>query len=82
MQQNTEPVTGIARAEASTYQQAEDRPLGGYLVVMAVFAALVPGAAGLARATGRRLPPGLGAYDVVLFTMGTHKLSRTLSKDA
>jgi len=75
-------VTNTARQEANAYSRGQDRPLGGYVVVMAVFAALVAAAAGLAAATGRRLPRRVSVYDVVLVAMGTHKLSRTLSKDA
>jgi hypothetical protein len=75
-------VTDAARGEAESYRQGEDRPLGGYVIVMAVFAALVAGAAGLAAATGRRLPNGFAPWDLLLITAGTHKLSRTLSKDA
>ena len=48
---------------------------------MAVFGALVAGAAGLAGATGRK-SPRLGMFDLLLITLGTHKLSRTISKDA
>lgn len=72
----------VTRDEAETYRQGEDRPLGGYVLVMAVFAALVAGGAGLAAASGRRLPDGIGPWDLLLITAGTHKLSRTLSKDA
>jgi hypothetical protein len=75
-------VAEAARDEANAYRHGEDRPLGGYVLVMAVFAALVAGAAGLAAATGRRLPHGIGPWDLLLITAGTHKLSRTLSKDA
>ncbi len=75
-------VAETAREEADAYRQGEDRPLGGYVAVMAAFAALVAGAAGLAAATGRRLPDGFGAWDLLLITAGTHKLSRTLTKDA
>jgi Protein of unknown function (DUF1360) len=82
MQQLQDGVTQAAKAEADAYRGDEDRPIGGYVVVMAVFAALVSGAAGLAFATGRRLPPGVGPWDVVLLAAGTHKLSRTLTKDA
>jgi hypothetical protein len=71
-----------AQETADEYREGEDRPLRGYVAVMATFAALVAGAAGLAALTGRRLPPSIGPWDVVLLTMGTHKLSRTLSKDA
>ena len=71
-----------AKAEADAYRGSEQRPLGGYVVIMALFGALVSGAAGLAFATGRRLPDGVGPWDLVLLAAGTHKLSRTLSKDA
>jgi hypothetical protein len=82
MQQSGNGVTTAAREEAEEYRQGEARPLGGYVAVMAAFAALVAGAAGLAALTGRRLPPSIGPWDVVLLTMGTHRLSRTLTKDA
>ena len=71
-----------AKAEADAYRQGEARPLGGYVVVMAAFAALLSGAVGLAFATGRKLPSGVGPWDLLLLAAGTHKLSRTLSKDA
>ena len=82
MQQVQDGVAQAAKAEADAYRGEEDRPLGGYVAVMAVFAALVSGAAGLAFATGRRLPPGVGPWDVLLLAAGTHKLSRTVSKNA
>ena len=82
MQQVQNGVAQAAKAEADAYRGDEDRPLGGYVVVMAVFAALVSGAAGLAFATGRRLPENVGPWDLVLLAAGTHKLSRTLTKDA
>jgi Protein of unknown function (DUF1360) len=82
MTQLQDGVAQAAKAEADAYRGDEDRPIGGYVVVMAVFAALVSGVAGLAFATGRRLPPGVGPWDVLLLAAGTHKLSRTLTKDA
>jgi hypothetical protein len=75
-------LSDTARDEAATYRHGEDRPLGGYVLVMAIFGALVAGAAGLAAASARRLPDGIGPWDLLLITAGTHKLSRTLSKDA
>lgn len=75
-------ITDIAQDEADAYRDGEDRPLGGYVLVMAVFAALVAGAAGLVAASGRRLPEGIGPWDLLLITAGTHKLSRTLTKDS
>ena len=82
MQQVHNGVAQAARAEVDAYRGDEDRPLGGYVVIMAVFGALISGAAGLAFATGRKLPPGVGPWDLLLIAAGTHKLSRTLTKDA
>ncbi|MDQ3988759.1 MAG: DUF1360 domain-containing protein [Actinomycetota bacterium] len=82
MQDLAQPAIDAAQQETDGYRQGEDRPLGSYVVVMALFASFVAGAAGLAAATGRRLPPGIGPYDVLLLTLGTHKLSRMLSKGA
>ena len=82
MEHITHRVADTAHDEAQAYRQGEARPLGGYAAVMAVFFALVAGAAGLAAATGRTLPTRIGPYDLVLLTLGTHKLSRTISKDA
>jgi hypothetical protein len=82
VQDGVRQVAQTARAEAEAYRGAEDRPLGGYVTIMAVFGALLSGAAGLALATGRKLPPGVGPWDLLLIAAGTHKLSRTLTKDA
>jgi hypothetical protein len=82
MQQVQNVIAQAAKQEADAYRGDEQRPLGGYVVVMAVFAALVSGAAGLALATGRKLPQGVGPWDVALLALATHKLSRTLTKDA
>jgi hypothetical protein len=82
MQQVQNGVAQAAKAEADAYRGGEQRPLGGYVVIMAVFGALLSGAAGLAFATGRRLPAGVGPWDLLLIAAGTHKLSRTMTKDA
>ena len=71
-----------AQADADDYRNGEERPLGGYVAAMMVFALLVAIAASVAALTGRRLPRRIGAYDLLLITAGTHKLSRTLSKTA
>jgi hypothetical protein len=71
-----------AQADADDYRNGEERPLGGYVAAMMVFALLVAIAASVAALTGRRLPRRIGAYDLLLITAGAHKLSRTLSKTA
>ena len=81
-QQATNGLAEATRDEADAYRQGEDRPLEGYVLVMAVFAALVAAGAGIAAASRRRLPDGISPWDLLLITAGTHKLSRTLSKDA
>lgn len=71
-----------AQGDAEQYRDGEERPLGGYVVVMMVFALLVAVAGSVAALAGRTLPRRVGAYDLLLITAGTHKLSRTLSKTA
>lgn len=75
-------VADQARQQADAYSGDEDRPLAGYARVMGVFGALVATAAGVARVTGRRAPADIRPWDVVLLAAGTHKLSRTIAKDA
>ena len=58
-----------------------DRPLAGYAAIMAGYAALMTGAATLL-ARRSRLPDGLQLRDGALVAVATHKLSRTLAKDA
>lgn len=82
LQDGVAQATRTVQAQADAYRGDEQRPLGGYVTIMALFGALLAGAAGLAFATGRKLPPGVGPWDLLLMAAGTHKLSRTLSKDA
>lgn len=77
----TQVVDGARRA-ADEYRGDEPRPLGGYLVVLAIYGAVVVIATVAALLTGRTLPTRWRIQDLVTVTLGTHKLSRTLSKDA
>jgi hypothetical protein len=77
--------TGVGdtlHAQAEEYRQDNPRPLGGYVLVMTIFAAVVGLASLIAAWSGRGLPRRITPYDLVLITAGTHKLSRTISKDA
>src|SRR3954454_19378592 len=58
-----------------------DRPLAGYAALMAGYGALMTGATTLL-ARRDRLPDRLRASDALLLAVATHKLSRTLAKDA
>ncbi|MEE2852200.1 MAG: DUF1360 domain-containing protein [Actinomycetota bacterium] len=75
-------VASSARQEADAYRGDNDRPLGGYLAVMFVYGVVVVFAVLAALASGRTLPTRWRVQDLVLLTLGTHKLSRTLTKDA
>ncbi|MEV5753847.1 DUF1360 domain-containing protein [Actinoallomurus sp. NPDC052308] len=62
------------------YSQGEPRPLKSYAGTLAVYGVAVGAATVIARLTGRRAPR-LGARDVALMAVTTHKVSRTLAKD-
>jgi hypothetical protein len=74
-------VVDAARHEADVYRGDAPRPLGGYLAVLSIYGIVVGVATVIAAATGRRLPTQWRLQDLVTVTLGTHKLSRTLSKD-
>jgi hypothetical protein len=59
----------------------QERPLGGYAILMGVFGALAGGFAAWFRASGRELPERMQARDLALVTVATHKASRLLAKD-
>ncbi|ORW34086.1 hypothetical protein AWB91_00530 [Mycobacterium paraense] len=78
----TQGVAERARQEADAYRGDNPRPLEGYTVVLAIYGALVTLTAVIAAATGRKLPERWSVQDLLTVTIGTHKLSRTVSKDA
>ena len=80
--QLTEGVVESARREADAYRGDNPRPLEGYSVVMAVYGLVVALAAVVVTVTGRKLPERWGIQDLLTVAIGTHKLSRTISKDA
>jgi Protein of unknown function (DUF1360) len=75
-------VADNARQEADAYRGENDRPLGGYLAVMVLYGVVVAVAVLAALVSGRTLPPRWRVQDLLLLTLGTHKLSRILTKDA
>lgn len=77
----TEVVDGVRR-EADAYRGEAPRPLGGYLAVLVIYSAVVAVATVAALLTGRTLPTRWRVQDLITVTLGTHKLSRTLAKDA
>jgi Protein of unknown function (DUF1360) len=59
----------------------QERPLGGYAVLLGTYAALTGGFAAWFKRSGRRLPERPSAADLALATTATHKASRLLAKD-
>lgn len=78
----TTRVTERARHEAEAYRGDNPRPLGGYIAALTAYSLLVALATVIAAATGRRLPKRWPVQDTIIVALGTHKLSRTLAKDA
>jgi hypothetical protein len=70
----TEPTRGYAPPE-------EKRPLGGYLILTAIFQALVVAAALALRRSDRPLPERYAPWDLLLTGLATHKLARLVTKD-
>ena len=71
-----------ARQEADAYRGGDDRPLSGYVAVLGIYSSVVVMTALIAAVTGRRLPERWRIQDLITVTLGSHKLSRTLTKDA
>ncbi len=69
----TEPFAG--------YAPGEEKPLGGYALLMAVFSSLSAGFAAWFRRSGRELPERMDARDLALITVASHKASRLVAKD-
>lgn len=59
----------------------EQRPLASYGALTALFGAGVVAATVANRRAGNRLPERIGAGDIVLIGVATHKVSRLLTRD-
>src|SRR5690349_1426908 len=71
--ENLRPLAGHSPEQA--------RPLGGYAVLLGLFAAAAGGFSAWFRGSGRELPERMSAADLALVTVATHKASRLISKD-
>jgi hypothetical protein len=74
-------LAGASRLQRDQYSGGEERPLRGYLIMMATYGGLVSTLAAAAKATRRPIPDGFSVTDVALCAAATHKLSRLLAKD-
>lgn len=79
------PITATTREPRATIREAhspgQERPLGGYAALMATFSSLAVGFAAWFHRSGRELPERMGARDLMLLTVASHKLSRVVAKD-
>jgi hypothetical protein len=71
--QDVEPFSG--------HSPQQERPLGGYAVLIGSFAAVAAGFSAWLRASGRELPERIPPGDLALITVATHKASRLVAKD-
>jgi hypothetical protein len=75
-------VADRAHKEVEAYQGDHLRPLRGYLIALAAYGTVVLASAFLAATTGRELPPRWQIQDLIIAALGSHKLSRIVSKSA
>jgi hypothetical protein len=59
----------------------QERPLGGYAVLISAYCCAVAGFLLHLRASGRELPERPSAGDIALLAVATHKASRLIAKD-
>ncbi|UTT49977.1 DUF1360 domain-containing protein [Rhodococcus gordoniae] len=79
--EHAERAVHAVKEEAETYRGDEDRPLGGYAVLMSIYLTLVGALSAVAVKRGRPLPrPDAG--DLVVTALAGHKISRIVSKAA
>ena len=75
------PVRRWALTQKREYARGEERPLGGDLGAMGVYAGLVAAGAAAVRASGREPPARIPLGDAALLTIATFRLARRIAKD-
>jgi len=80
----TQPIARLrtwAQRQGTEYRNGNERPLGGYLSLLSIYATGTAAAALAARRLGRSAPQRLSPWDVLQLTIATHKVSRVIAKD-
>jgi Protein of unknown function (DUF1360) len=62
------------------HSPAQDRPLGGYTVLMATFSGICAGFGAWLHLSGRELPERVAASDLALGAVAVHKASRLVAR--
>ncbi len=81
---STRVVDGVRECverEQEEHSQGEERPLGGYAVLLATYLTMVLSLGFVVRRR-RKLPGRPAAADLALVAVATHKVARMLSKDS
>jgi len=81
LQEAADTVKDAATEEVDRYRHGEDRPLGGYAVLVSIYSTVLLALGALVRRRGG-LPERIPTPDVALLAVGTHKLSRLITKDS
>ena len=68
-------------APVRDHSPEQERPLGGYAILIAAFMSAAGGFAGWLRLSGRSLPETVSAGDLALVTVATHKSARLITRD-
>ena len=74
-------VSSALRREDAEYRGGAERPLGGYMKLLATYAAAVGAGVGVVALRRPPLPDTVGWSDVARISIATHKLSRLLAQD-
>lgn len=72
----------VADVVAAYEPPGEQRPLAGYLALLATYGTGLAAVAAAVRLSGRSLPDRVRLQDLATMTVATHRISRLLTKDA
>jgi hypothetical protein len=71
----------VAAAPVAGHSPDQERPLGGYGVLLGTFLALASAFAAWFKSSGRELPDRIAPADLALVTVASHKMSRMVTRD-
>src|SRR3954470_11919840 len=76
-----EKAVGKAAEIKQEYAHGEDKPLGSHLTLVVVYNLLAGAFLAVRARSGKGLPQKIGAADLALAGVATHKVSRVIAKD-